>query len=761
MRLVVTPFFCLGLCLLSAVNCLAASAPAPAKLLERAPIRFEPNSGLRPGPIRWTARGRGYSFAFSDSATLLRVADRTVRLTFPGSNLAPSKRSSANHRFQGEQQQRAPTNYFLGLKNNEQKRLSVPAFARLRESGVYRGIDVVYYGNGGELEYDFEIAPGADPSRIRMRFEGADAVRLNDRGEIVLMLDSGEIVQHPPVVYQRRASGEIVNVAAAYRIARDGTVRLALAGYNPDEPLIVDPSISYAAYLSGAIADFGLAIAHDSQGILYLAGNTYSVDFPNTSNAYQAANAGNLDIWLMKLDPNGGSNAIVYSSYLGGPANDMMEAMTIDQNGVFYITGSSTSGDFPVSTGALISTNSALIVTGFVSMIDPTQGTSGLIYSSYIGGSTTGDTDEGDGIAVANGKIYVTGITTSADFPIVGTPYQPTIAGSADAFVVEIDPTQSGNASEVQATYLGGVADDRGRTIAVDAAGLVYVAGTTSSFGFPVVINAYQQAYAGGGDGFLSVLNLNTGGLVYSTFLGGSSEDEVKKMVIDPAGNVAMTGYTLSGDFPVTQNAYQTAFGGVSNAFLAILNIQASQLGVGLTYSTYYGGSGGEVAYDLKLDAYGRYYLCGYTVSQNLPVTPDALYTSSFGAGNDGFIAVIDPSASRASGNGLVYATYITSLGSAAVYGVDVLNAPAGSASARATAGRSLDGPSIEHHAGTNPIVQIYSTGSATSNIFPGDSPPNNSTGKSSAFVMGIELQAPAASLTGSEAPATLHRIHP
>ena len=322
MRLVVTPFFCL-LGLLSAVNCLAASTPAPAKLLER-------------GPIRWTARGRGYSFAFTDRATLLRVADRTVRLTFPGAN-----RPAGNQRFQGELVQRAPTNYFLGLKNNGQKRLSVPAFARLRETGVYRGIDVVYYGNGGELEYDFEIAPGGDPSRIRMRFEGADAVRLNDRGEIV---------QRPPVVYQRRASGEIVNVAAAYRVARDGTVRLALAGYNPAEPLIVDPSIVYSLYLSGSIADFGLAIAHDSQGILYLAGNTYSTDFPSTGNPYQVTNAGNLDIWLMKLDPIAG--VVIYSSYLGGPANDMMEAMSIDQNGVFYITGSSVSGDFPVTASA-------------------------------------------------------------------------------------------------------------------------------------------------------------------------------------------------------------------------------------------------------------------------------------------------------------------------------------------------------------------------------------------------------------------------
>jgi hypothetical protein len=719
--------------------------PAPAKLLESAPIRFEPNSGLQPAPIRWIARGRGYSFAFTDRATLFHVADATVRLSFPG-----AKRGLV---FQGERQQSASTNYFIG-----DKRISAPAYTRLRETGVYPGIDVVYYGNGAEIEYDFEIAPGADPSRIRMRFEGADAVRLNASGEIVLTLRDGEVTQRVPVVYQKRPSGEIVSIQAAYRIARDGTVRLTLGGYNPAEPLIVDPTIVYAAYLSGSIADTGIAVAHDAKGIIYLAGTTESVDFPVSADAYQPANAGNLDCWFMKLDPNGGSSAIIYSSYIGGAADDTLKAMTIDQNGLFYLTGSAISGNYPVTSGALVPTNAAN-THGFVSMIDPTLGVNGLIYSSYLGGTLN---DEGDGIAVANGLIYVSGTTESTDFPLPTTTYQATLTGGFDAFVVAIDPTQSGAASEVGGTYLGGVADDAGRTVAVDSAGLVYVAGTTFSFGFPITGNAYQPAYAGDGDAFLSVLNLTAGTLVYSTFLGGSSEDEVKKMVIDPSGNVAMTGYTLSYNFPVTQSAFQPVFGGVSNAFLSILDLKTSQQGVGLTYSTFYGGTGGEVAYDLKLDAYGRYTLGGYTLSQNLPVTSNALFPNSFQAGIDGFIAVIDPTASG-SGNGLVFGTYITGPGTQTVYGVDVINPPPSTGTGPDITDQRVSARMVERHAASvNPTVQIYSTGVTTSSIFPNGTPQNTDPGKYSAFVLGFELQAPpAAGSTGVEVTAAPRTLRP
>ncbi len=699
MRLVVTVLFCLSL---SSVWSFADSpAASAAKLLEIAPIRFEPNSGLQPAWVRWTARGQGYAFAFTDRAAILRLANRSVELTFPGAN--------RKWRFEGDDQQRAGTNYFIGTS-----RLSAPAYRRLRERGVYPGIDVIYYGNGREIEYDFEIAPGADPSRIRMRFDGADSVHINAAGDLVLALDSGEVVQRAPVVYQRRTSGEIVAVKASYRLARNGVVRLELDRYNPAEPLVVDPTISYAVYLSGSNADTGIVITRGMGGV-YLAGNTFSTDFPVTPNAEQPTNGGSQDVWVMQLDPTQGGNAVLYSSFLGAGADEFVKAIAVDKNGVIYLTGNTDSGAFPVTAGALISTNAAN-THGFVSMIDPSQGTSGLIYSTFLGGTQN---DEGDGIVVANGLIYVTGTTDSPDFPVAGNSYQNAQAGDFDAFVVVIDPTQSGAASEVYGSYLGGSSADAGRTIAVDAAGNVYVAGVSYSTDFPTSFNAFQPGYAGGGDGFLAELNVTSGTLLYSTYLGGSSEDEVKKMLIDPAGRIAMAGYTLSPDFPISKNAVQAAFGGVANAFLSILDLKASQPGVGLTYSTYYGGSGGEVAYDLKLDAGGLYYLCGYTLSTNLPVTADALNPSTTGAGFDGFIAVINPSAPPA--QGLVYGSYVTSLdGTQVVYGIDV----------------DLSG-------------NIYAFGVTTSNLFPNGYAQNGSPGKLGAFLMIFSLDPAANAVSG------------
>jgi hypothetical protein len=670
----------------------APPSPAITKLLGTAPIRFEPNSGLQPAAVRWSARGQGYSFAFTDRSTVLNVGNRSVRLTFPG--------AISHTSFEGSNQHAVPTNYFY-----ETKRLSVPAFGRLRETGVYRGIDIVYYGNGGEIEYDFEIAPGADPSRIRMRFDGADAVRLDDHGDIVLSLGKGEITQRAPVVYQKLASGEITSVDAKYRLGADGAIRVDLGLYDRHQKLIVDPAIAYNAYLAGTNADAGVAVAHDSAGIIYLAGSTFSTDFPAGGNGPQSTNKGGQDVWLMKIDPTQGSNAIVYSSFLGGGANDTLNAMAIDKNGVFYLAGSTVSGAFPVTSGALLSAITGN-THGWVSMIDPAQGSSGLIYSTYIGGKTN---DEADGVAVANGKIYVTGTTNSDDFPIAGSAPQAKRSVSFDAFVMELDPTQSGAASEVFGTFLGGQGADAGRTIAVDSSGQIYVAGTTFSYDFPITMSGYQQANLGSGDSFLSVIDPVKGTIVYSTFLGGTSEDEIMKITLDSAGRVAIMGYTLSFDFPVTPNAYQTTLKGIVNVFLATLDLSKPGLGNGLTYSSFFGGGMGEVSYDMKLDAAGRFYLCGYTFSPDFPVTANALNPTSLSGALDGFISIIDPNAKA--GKGLVYSSYVTSDGYQVVNGIDV---------------------------DSNGL--IYVTGLTTSNVLAAGLANNPRPGKYSAFVFTMSL---------------------
>ena len=703
------------------VSGLGVFAASPAQLLDPVPVRFEPNTGIGNGSqrVRWSARGLGYAFLFTDDATLLHVGDRSVKLTFPGASPAAA--------FQAGSRMAVSTNYFIGKKY-----ANVPAFRKLRRIGIYPGIDVVYYGNGREIEYDFEIAPGADASQIRMRFEGADGVRLNDRGEIVLSLGSGEMTQRSPVIYQRRASGEIVTVKGEYRLNAHGVASLALDAYDPREPLIVDPTILYQAYLSGTSGDSVSAITHDAQGRIYLAGSTYSVDFPATTTGYHSTNLGGSEAWVMQLDPTAGANAIVYCSYIGGVGDEFVKGMTIDSNNVIYITGSTNGDDYPVTASALqssISGNSH----AFVSVIDPSiQGAAGLLYSTFIAGSNN---EEGDAIAVANGKIYVTGWTTSSDFP-VAAGYQSTLAGSYDAFVIEIDPTQSGTASEIAGTYLGGSGQDLARSIAVDAAGRVYITGSTYSFDFPTTGNAYRSVYNGGGDVFIAELDLGAVTLNYSTYFGGSDADEAKKILLTPSGNVALAGYTLSPDFPVTQNAYQSKFGGTQNAFVSVLNIRSGA--GGLLYSTYFGGTGAETAYDMRQDTFGRFYLGGYTLSSDLPVTSDALSQFSDGAGVDGFVAVIDPTTGF---KGLVYSSYVTGHGTQTVYGVDVINPPVGT-----TTSPSLRPLAETAHA--TPTVQLAIAGNTTGNVFPGNSPPNNDTGKSSVFVLLMQLTAPAPAST-------------
>ncbi len=693
---------------LAVFSCLSASG---ATVLDTAPLRFEPNPRLEAqwgegSPVKWSARGPGYAFLFADRGTFIRTSAGSVMLTFPGA------KKSAN--FAGEKPLNTKINYFVGHKY-----AGVQGFKRLRRAAIWPGIDVVYYGDGHDIEYDFEIAPGADPSRIRMRFEGAKSVRLNDRGEIVLDCGAGEITQRKPVVYQRRASGEIVAIDSRY-VLHGRLARLKLAGYDPRRALTIDPTITYSAYLSGENVDSVVSVGHDPTGKVYLAGNTFSLEFPVTQQAYQSTPPlGPQHVWVAQIDPTAGANAVLYCSYIGGQSTDIATQMVVDPDGVMYITGQTDSTNYPSSVSAYNATYAGSNSHPFVTMLDPSQpGANGLIYSTYFGGTTNNagnaSSDQGNGIAIANGKIYVTGWTTSVDLPVTANAYQSTLTSTTgnNAWVAEFDPTQYSTASLLNCTYLGGSNDDEGNSIVVDSTGLAYIGGQTGSPDFPITSNANQQGFgAGAANGFLAVMNLNAGTLNYSTYLGGSVLDSVKRIALTPSpGNIALTGYTLSPDFPVTFNGYQTTLNGPGNAFLSILNTSpAVTPGQGLLYSTFFGGSGGEVAYDLRVDPSGRMYLGGYTLSPDFPVTANAMYSSSVGGSIDGFVAVLDPSQPPA--GQLVYSTYITGEGTQIVYGIDI------------------------DTAGT-----IYVTGETTGNVFPNSQPPNTLVLKTTVFVMTFTL---------------------
>jgi Beta-propeller repeat len=651
--------------------CVGAFAAAPAKIIQTAPIQFEQTGA------QWTARGLGYAFRFEPTGTAMRLGDRTLRMTFENSN--------PNAPFAGLDHSAHPTNSFRG-----QTYQRIENFARLRRTGIYPGIDLLYYSRNGELEYDFEIAPGADPSPIALSVEGADAARLNDHGDLVLTLAGKELIERAPSVYQRLKSGEIVSVNAAYRIGSDGKVRFTLGDYDRSAALVIDPAIAYVAFIGGSGGDVGVAVGHDAQGGIYIGGYTFSVDFPIGGNAFSTTPFGEEDCFLIKINPNASdpTQIIAYSSYYGGTSNEVLTAMKVTAAGLIYFTGNTDSTNFPVSSGAYSTVLSAG-THAFVAVLDSNQNNSySQIYSTYYGGSTTvlgvvGSTDSSQGIFVApNGLIYITGYTTSVDLPLTGAS-QGTLAGSYDAFVAKFDTTQVGTDSLIFSTYIGGFAQDWGQDVAADQNGLIYVTGFTFSSDFPYSATAYQS-YAGEGDAFLAIIDPGQGVVTYATsFGGGDGFDEGNKMIIDPAGKtVVIAGFTLATRLPVTQNAYQPVmpaltnidnFGNQlgSNGFLAIFNMaQAKGPGQGLSYATYFGGFGGEVVYGLRSDAQGRYYICGYTLSQNLPVTSGALNTTSAGGGIDGYVAVLNPALPAQ--NQLVYSSYVTSTGTQTVNDVDV-----------------------------------------------------------------------------------------
>jgi hypothetical protein len=656
--------------------CAGAFAATPNQPIPTAPVQFQQTAN------QWSARGLGYAFRFEKTGTAMRLGDRTLRMQFENSNpFAP---------FVGLEHSAHPTNSFHG-----QTYQRIENYARLRRTGVYPGIDLLYYSRNGELEYDFEIAPGADPSPIALRFEGADSARLNDRGDLVLSLAGKELTERAPSIYQRRKSGEMVTVAGSYRIGADGAVRFRLGDYDRSAALVIDPSVVYVSFLGGSFADVGISIGHDAQGFIYEGGYTYSSDFPVGGLGFNVVAGGEEDCFIIKINPaaTDPSEVIVYSTYYGGASNDGLTAMKVSPAGLVYFTGNTDSTNFPVSASAFSSVLSSL-TTGthaFVAELDTTQDSSNSqVYSSYFGGSTnsagTASTDSGQGIfAAPNGRIYITGFTTSVDFPLTGAS-QAALGGSYDAFIAEFDPAQSGTSSLIFSTPVGGAAQDWGNDIAVNSSGVIYITGYTYSSDFPFTAATAYANYHGAGDAFLTLINPGSGTVVYSTFFGGSAGlDEANKILIDPAGKtVAIAGFTLAPNMPTTQNAYQPVMPGAtnvdpetgellaSNGFLAIFDMTtATAPGKGLNYSTFFGGFGGEVIYGLRNDAQGNYYICGYTLSQNLPVTSNAFNTTSAGGGQDGFVTILNPAA-VAPASQLIYSSYVTSPGTQTVYDVDI-----------------------------------------------------------------------------------------
>jgi hypothetical protein len=609
------------------------------------PLRFEANRGQFGPSVRYAARGGGYDLLFSNQGASLRFAtSKKVDISLPGANPKAS--------IQGLDPMRARSNYLVGSRDNWHT--DVANYARLQSSQVYPGIDLIYYGSNNRLEYDFILAPGADPGAIRMRFHGDGTLRVTPEGDLEYEGPDGVMVQQRPVIYQEDGAGRH-EVAGRYKLVSRDTVALRVNGYDRHRKLVIDPILSYSTYLGGSQNDVINSVQLGPKGLIYMCGSTQTQDIPAINGAYNNNNAGLTDIFLAILDPSKqGNGQLVYFSYLGGSSVDICLALAVDQNGVAYMTGTTNSTNFPIAGNSVQTLGPAVVTEAFVAAIDPSQyGMVSLIYSTFLGGQT--GANSGNAIALDQaGNMYVAGTTKSSDFPVTDSAYAGVLYGTSDAFLTELTLYSS---TIVYSSYLGGENDDDGRGVAIAANGQVYVAITTDSYMFPLAGPSYNSNNSGGYDVAIALFDVtksNLQSLVYSTYIGGSSNDVVRGVALDPQGNLLITGYTLSGNFPVTSDAAQFSNAGNGDVFVAAVNAMTPSSF--LKYSTFLGGSDGDVAYAVASDPSGNIYVTGYTLSPDFPITSNAPQPQ-WGQGINIFIAKIKP---HVAGPGaLQYSTYL------------------------------------------------------------------------------------------------------
>ena len=611
---------------------LAASATLAASSSDAAvPLFFIANHGQAPSPVRYMAQGSGLTAFFSPGEALFRVSDKSVRVQFVGAN--PSVEVEGIKQLPGQ------ANFLTG--DADQWRVGVPLYGGVAYRQLYPGIDMLYGANGRNLKSEFVVAAGVDPAQIRVRYLGDGEMRVDQSGALVIPLNGQELREQAPTIYQDR-DGSREPVAGQYALSADGSVSFVVTDYDPSRPLIIDPVLSYSTLLGGSNSDAATALAVDSTGAAYIAGFTASYDFP-TANPEQNFNAGGNDVFVAKLSPSG--NGLVYCTYLGGKGDDRAYGIAVDASGSAYATGSTASTNFPMRNSYQATLKGGK--NAFVLKLNPAGNS--LVFSTYLGGNGS---DTGNGIAVdASQNVFVVGDTTSITFP--ATAMQRGNRGGMDAFVAKLSADGS---RLVYSTYLGGTSDDHGAAIAVDATGSAYVTGSTYSADFPVA-NAWQSIIGGGQDAFVARLSADGNSLLFGTFLGGSGgslgyPESGQGIALDGLGNAYVAGVTSSSNFPLLHPLQASRRGSSPDAFVAKVTAAGS-----LSYSTYLGGTGVDMANAIAVDASGSAYVVGQTFSSDLPVVN--AYQTSSGGDYDAFFAKLSPT-----GDSLASLTYLGGAGS-------------------------------------------------------------------------------------------------
>ena len=645
----------------------AAEKSAPAPDFGGSPISFEANHGQTDPQVDFLAQGPGYQLFLSSNDVTLLMENRSGKTLPRAVSLRMKLRGAIETEHgQGLQELAGRKNYLVG--NDPAKwRRDIPLFAKIRYPEIYHGIDIVYYGNQRQMEYDFVLKPDADPAQIGLEFEGSHDLRVDEQGDLVIGFDMGELRFHRPVAYQSELEKK-TPVEVAYQLVGDHSVRFRVGEYDTGRQLVIDPILSYSTFIGGSSGEGGNGIAVDSAGNAYIIGTSLSADYPVTAGAFSSASPG---IIVTKLNPQG--SALVYSTFVGGTAigfGDEGLAIAVDSAGQATITGNTISRDFPTTANAFDQTcgtdgmcNQDLFgVNGDAFLTVFNAAGSNLVYSTFIGGT---DLDFGRAVTIDRaGKTYVAGSTLSKDLPTRGAAQTRCGGGTflpcADGYVAKFDTHLSGAASLIYMTYLGGKGDDIAQAVAGDKSGNAYVTGQTISLNFPTTAGALDttcgddgrcddiNSVSPGPDAFVTKINSSGSSLVYSTYLGANGWDIGAGIAVDNRGTAYVTGLTQSTDYPTTNGAFSKTLGGIEDAFVTLVNAT----GTGLTASTYLGGEGEDTGSGIAVDRSGNAYVVGTTDSPNFPTTPDRVF--GFAGGEDAFVTKLESNLAI-----LIHSTYL------------------------------------------------------------------------------------------------------
>jgi Beta-propeller repeat len=659
----------------------AQNAPTAAGF-GKLPLMFEPNVGQTDPRVRFIARGSNYGLFLTDQDVVLSLR-RSQRGDEPKKSATSVLRmkltgARADAQVGGTDALPGKSNYLIGNDPSKWRR-NVPQFSRVHYSGIYPGVDLVYYGNQGQLEYDFRVAAGADPGKIQLSFDGANELRL-DSGDLVVRTGGGDVRLQAPRVYEEGSGSSRKPVNGRFALLAKDRVGFEIEEYDRSRTLVIDPVLTYSTYLGGTGTELLPSVAVDSGASIYVTGATTSTDFPVTdSSTYKAGATSN--VFVAKFDPTG--TTLLFATYLGGTGADTSVGIAVDAATNVYIAGTTTSTNFPTSTSAFQATPvSPGNPPTFVSELSANGAT--LLYSSYFSGNQT---DTAKGMTLDNkGFVFVIGITNSTNFPLAPTAgtFQSTLQGANAFFISKIAPTSTGTNSLVFSTYFGGgfptTGTVTGGAIAVDnnAAGsnIYFTGGTTylnsgqnSATDFPIR-NAFQPCLGNptatgtcpttGGtvanpDAFVAKLNpgVNTGAqLLYCTYVGGGNTDIGLGIAVDASGNAYVTGSTNSSDHPAVSGGiapYQANLAapttGTTDAFIAKVNnpaTGATTTTVVLTYFSYLGGSGNDSGNAIAVDSVQGARVVGTTASSDFVTLNPIPGGGTFKGSQEAFVARLD-----------------------------------------------------------------------------------------------------------------------